>query len=170
VRRIGLEGTYRGFSSAFDSFHERILVAIANPTPLATAEQKGELLSSLTRDLIALHKRFYGRGATRAKALFAHANLLLVEMEDVFLTMEHTMVERGQREIVREARRTFQSVMRDEFIGTVESLTGRQVENYESITFTAPDRIIEIFYLDPKTEDAGPPAPVLYETDGKPIE
>jgi uncharacterized protein YbcI len=144
------------------------LTEALTPTPVSTGEQKGELLSSLTRDLIALHKRFYGRGATRAKALFAHPNLLLVEMEDVFLTMEHTMVERGQREIVREARQTFQSVMRDEFIGTVESLTGRQVENYESVTFTAPDRIIEIFYLDPNTEDAGPPAPVLYETEGQP--
>lgn len=136
-----------------------------NPTPVTTAEQKGELLSALTRELIALHKRFYGRGATKARALFAHPNLLVVEMEDVFLTMEHTMVEKGQREFVRHARRTFQSAMRDEFIGVVESLTGRRVEGYESVTFTAPDRVLEIFYLDPRTEDAGPPAPVLYETD-----
>jgi len=144
------------------------LVEAANPTPVSTAEQKGELLSRVTRELIGLHKRFYGRGATRAKALFAHPNLLLVEMEDVFLTMEHTMVEKGQREFVRHARRTFQSAMRDEFIGAVEAQTGRLVESYESIAFTAPDRVLEIFYLDPGTEDAGPPAPVLYETDSEP--
>ena len=140
---------------------------VSDPTPVTTAEQKRGLLSALTRELIGLHKRFYGRGATKAKALFAHPNLLLIEMEDVFITMEHTMVEKGQREFVREARRTFQSAMRDEFIGLVESLTGRQVEGYESVTFTAPDRVLEIFYLDPSTEDAGPPAPVLYEADGK---
>jgi uncharacterized protein YbcI len=143
-------------------------MAGGNPAPLSTAEQKGELLSSLTRDLIALHKRFFGRGATRARALFAHPNLLLIEMEDVFLTVEHTMVEKGQRDFVREARRTFQSAMRDEFTGVVESLTGRHVEGYESVTFTAPDRVLEIFYLDPATEDAGPSAPVLYETEGEP--
>ena len=141
---------------------------VSDPTPVTTAEQKRDLLSTLTRELIGLHKRFYGRGATKAKALFAHPNLLLVEMEDVFITVEHTMVEKGRREFVQEARRTFQSAMRDEFIGTVEELTGRRVAGYESVTFMAPDRVLEIFYLDPATEDAGPSAPVLYEADNKP--
>ena len=109
--------------------------------------ERGELFSALTRELIALHKRFYGRGATRARAMFAHPGLLLVEMEDIFLTVEHTMVERGQVEIVREARQTFHGALRDEFIETVERLTGRPVKNYESVTFTAPDRVLEIFYL-----------------------
>jgi uncharacterized protein YbcI len=136
----------------------------AERTP--SVQEKGELLASLTRELIGLHKRYYGRGATKAKAIFAHDNLLLVEMEDVFLTMEHTMVARGQREIVQQARRTFQSAMRDEFIGAVERLSDRRVENYEGVTFTAPDRILEIFYLEPvETEDGSEP-PVLYEEDG----
>ena len=128
-------------------------------------QEKGELLASLTRELIGLHKRYYGRGATKAKALFAHDNLLLVEMEDVFLTMENTMVARGQLEIVQQARRTFQSAMRDEFIGAVERLSGRRVENYEGVTFTAPDRILEIFYLEPVATEDGSEPPVLYETD-----
>ena len=141
---------------------------VSDPTPVTTAEQKRDLLSALTRELIGLHKRFYGRGATKAKALFAHPNLLLVEMENVFITMEHTMVEKGRRDFVKEARRTFQSAMRDEFISTVEELTGRGVQGYESVTFMVPERVLEIFYLDPAPEDAGPPAPVLYEADGKP--
>ncbi|MGA8218561.1 MAG: Na-translocating system protein MpsC family protein [Solirubrobacterales bacterium] len=134
--------------------------------PTSPVQEKGELLASLTRELIGLHKRHYGRGATKAKALFAHDNLLLVEMEDVFLTMEHTLVAKGQREIVREARRTFQAAMSDEFIGAVESLTGRRVENYQSVTFTAPDRILEIFYLQPVPGADGSAPPVLYEADG----
>lgn len=129
-------------------------------------QEKGELLASLTRELIGLHKRYYGRGATKAKALFAHDNLLLVEMEDVFLTMEHTLVAKGQREIVRQARRTFQSAMRDEFIGAVERLSGRCVESYEGVTFTGPDRILEIFYMDPVGTEDGSEPPVLYETAG----
>jgi uncharacterized protein YbcI len=141
---------------------------VSDPTPVSTAEQKRDLLSALTRELIGLHKRFYGRGATKAKALFAHPNLLLVELEDVFLTVEHTMLEKGRRDFVREARRTFQSAMRDEFIETVEALVGRRVEGYETVTLTAPDRVLEIFYLDPGTEDAGPPVPVLYEKEGDP--
>jgi uncharacterized protein YbcI len=142
-------------------------MAAAEPKAAGSVDRKGQLLADLTRELIGLHKRFYGRGATKARALFAHENLLLIEMEDVFLTMEHTMVEKGQRELVREARRTFQSALRDEFIGTVESLTGRRVESYESVTFTAPDRVLEVFYLDPEPGRTETEPPVLYETDGR---
>jgi uncharacterized protein YbcI len=141
-------------------------MGVRDPAPASTAEQKKDLMSALTRELIGLHKRFYGRGATKARALFAHPNLLLIEMEDVFLTVEHTMLEKGQREFVRDARRTFQSALRDEFIAAVEKVTGRGVEGYENVTFTAPDRVLEIFYLDPATEEAGPERPVLYETEG----
>src|SRR3954449_1627381 len=108
--------------------------------PTSSVQEKGELLAALTRELIGLHKRHYGRGATKAKALFAHDNLLLVEMEDVFLTMEHTLVAKGQREVVRQARRTFQSAMREEFIGAVERLSGRRVENYQHATWPGVDR------------------------------
>jgi uncharacterized protein YbcI len=101
--------------------------------------------------------------------MFPHPDLLLVEMEDVFLTLERTMVERGQRDIVRQARQTFQSALRNEFIETVENLTGRQVENYESVTFTAPDRILEIFYLEPLAESAASAAPacVAWPAEGR---
>jgi uncharacterized protein YbcI len=121
--------------------------------------RRGELFTSLTRELIRLHKDYYGRGATKARAVFAHRNLLLVEMEDLFLTMENTMVERGEGETVREARRSFQKLMRDEFVSVVEGLTGRQVANYESVVFTDPGRVLEIFYLVPESPDGPPPAP-----------
>lgn len=120
---------------------------------------RGELFTSLTRELIRLHKDFYGRGATKARAIFPHRNLLLVEMEDLFLTMESTMVAKGHPEIVQEARHTFRSAMRDEFVSVVEGLTGRQVENYESVIFTDPGRLLEIFYLVPISPDGPPPAP-----------
>jgi uncharacterized protein YbcI len=123
---------------------------------------RGELFTALTRELIRLHKENYGRGATRARAMFPQPNLLLVEMEDLFLTMEHTLVEKGHHEIVREARHRFQAAMREEFIGVVESLTGREVENYESVTFTDPGRVLEIFYLVPESPDGPPPAPPAY--------
>jgi uncharacterized protein YbcI len=133
--------------------------------------ERGDLFSALTRELIALHKRFYGRGATRARAMFAHPQLLLVEMEDIFLTVEHTMVERGQLEIVRQARQTFHGALRDEFIEAVERLTGRPVENYESVTFTAPDRVLEIFYLgtaEEETPSESAPSMDGASADGRP--
>ena len=118
--------------------------------------RRGELFISLTRELIRLHKDFYGRGATKARAMFPHRNLLLVEMEDLFLRMEHSMVE---RDIVREVRLSFKNVMRDEFVSVVEGLTGRKVATYESVTFPEPGRVHEIFYLVPESPDGPPPAP-----------
>ena len=111
-----------------------------------------EILRAVCRGLIGLHKRFYGRGATSGRAFFAHEDLLLVELRDVFTTVERTLIERGQRDTVRNTRQTFQSAMREEFIGCVESVTGRKVESYESTTFTAPDRLLEIFYLEPASD------------------
>jgi uncharacterized protein YbcI len=127
--------------------------------------QRGELYSALTRELIALHKHYYGRGATRARAVFAHRNLLLVEMEDLFLPLEQTMVEKGQDEVVHFVRRTFKGAMRQEFIEKVEELTGRKVENYESVTFTEPDRVLEIFYLEAEgSRGRREPAPMVDES------
>ena len=140
----------------------------AEPSPQRPIENRGELLAALTRDLIAIHKRHYGRGATRSRAIFAHRNLLLVEMEDSFLTLEHTMVEKGQTDLVRNARATFQQVMRDEFIATVEGLTGRTVESYESVIFLGPNRILEIFYFVPDGGSAMSPGSLTIETgDGQ---
>jgi uncharacterized protein YbcI len=121
----------------------------AQPKREYLIENRGQLLSALTRELIALHKRYYGRGATKSRAIFAHRNLLLVELEDGFLTVEQTMLERGADDLVREARSTFQGIMRDEFVSTVEKLTGRTVESYESVPFLGPNRIVELFYLEP---------------------
>jgi uncharacterized protein YbcI len=133
-----------------DDTPDRVALEEARPT-----SPRGEILAAVTRDLIGLHKKFYGRGATRGRAFFPHEDLLLVELRDVFTTVERTLIERGQRDAVRNTRLTFQSAMRNEFINCVESATGRKVETYESTTFTAPDRVLEIFYLEPAA-DRGP--------------
>ncbi len=104
--------------------------------------------------MIRLHKRYFGRGATKGKSFFVHDDLLIVELADVFTTAERTLVEKGQRDTVRSTRQTFQSAMRGEFIDCVESILGRRIECYESVVFTAPDKLLEIFYLEPDSERA----------------
>jgi len=60
--------------------------------------------------------------------------------------------------------------MRDEFIDCVEELTGRRVENYESVVFVHPQMALEIFMLESPederervvrqaAEDGGDPRP-----------
>ena len=100
--------------------------------------------------MVGLHRRFYGRGATRAKTFWVHDNMLLVEMDDIFITVEHTLISKGQEDAVRATRQTFHSAMRDEFQGTIEDITGRKVINYESVMFTHPPSVLEIFVLEPE--------------------
>jgi hypothetical protein len=81
-----------------------------------------------------------------------------------------SLVDRGQADMVRATRKTFQSAMRDEFIQCIEGLTGRRVENYESVVFVHPQMALEIFMLESPddasariereaAEDAGQPRP-----------
>jgi len=99
--------------------------------------------------MVGLHRRFYGRGATKAKSFWVHDDMLLVELHDIFITVEHTLLSKGQEDAVRATRQTFQSAMRDEFQGTIEEITGRKVLNYDTVMFTHPPSLVEIFVLEP---------------------
>ena len=112
----------------------------------------GEDLAEVSRRMVGLHRRFYGRGATKAKSFWVHDDMLLVEMHDIFITVEHTLLSRGQEDAVRATRQTFQTAMRDEFQGTVEEVTGRKVVNYDSVMFTHPPCVLEIFVLEPQSD------------------
>jgi uncharacterized protein YbcI len=126
----------------------------AQPSSEVTPDRSsGEpALLAVTRGIIRLHKRYFGRGATTGRAFFVHDNLLVIELLEVFTTVERTLVERGQRDAVRHTRQTFKASMWTEFIECIESATGRRVECYESVTFTAPDKLLEIFYLEPAAD------------------
>lgn len=58
--------------------------------------------------MVGLHRRYYGRGATRARTYQVHADLLLVELRDVYLTVERTLLERGLQDAVHHTRLIFQ--------------------------------------------------------------
>lgn len=100
--------------------------------------------------MVGLHRRFYGRGATKAKTFWVHDDLLLVEMVDIFITVEETLLAKGQEDAVRATRQTFQSAMRDEFQATIEEVTGRKVLNYDNVMFTHPPSVLEIFVMEPE--------------------
>jgi len=110
----------------------------------------GEQLAEVSRRMVGLYRRFYGRGATRAKAFWVHDDMLLVEMHDIFVTVEQTLLARSQEAAVRATRQTFQSAMRDEFQETIEDITGRKVLNYDNVMFTHPPSVLEIFVLEPE--------------------
>jgi uncharacterized protein YbcI len=109
----------------------------------------GAQLAAISNALVGLHRRYYGRGATKARAYQVHDELLIVELRDAYLTVERTLIERGQLNAVRQTRLTFQQAMFAEFLEAVEQVTGRQVCSYVSESITSPEAILEVFYLEP---------------------
>ncbi len=63
------------------------------------------------------------------------------------------MIRGGQQDAVRDYRLRFQSVIAPELIRQVEDVLERRVLSYHSQVLFDPDRLIEIFVLDP---DEGP--------------
>lgn len=54
-------------------------------------------------------------------------DLLVCVMEDVFTTVERTLIGVGEAEQVRATRQAFQDAMQQEFRSEVERVTGRRV-------------------------------------------
>lgn len=109
----------------------------------------GSQLTALSNAIVGLHRRYYGRGATKARTHHVHDDLVLVELSDAYLTVERTLLARGQEDTVRHTRMTFQQAMANEFIVAVEEIIGRKVQSYVSQTFVNPEILLEIFYLEP---------------------
>jgi uncharacterized protein YbcI len=89
---------------------------------------------------------------TKARTYQVHSELVLVELRDVYLTVERTLLQRGQQNTVRQTRLTFQQAMYREFIGAIEGIVGRQVKSYESVVIACPEVVIELFYLESPQE------------------
>ena|GEM_PF-6508984 len=111
-----------------------------------------EQLAELARAMTGLHRRYYGRGATKARSYQVHSRLVLVELRDVYLTVERTLIQRGQQNTVRQTRMTFQQAMYREFVAAVEQITERRVTAFVSETITCPEAVLEIFYLESLVE------------------
>jgi uncharacterized protein YbcI len=108
------------------------------------------LLQDVSNAMVALHKEQFGRGPTKAQSHLAGADALLCVMEDALLPAERTMVEMGEQQRVRESRMFLQVATADQFIATVEAITGRTVRAFASAT--DPDRgvVMENFVFEPQ--------------------
>ncbi len=110
--------------------------------------QPGAQLADVSTALVQLYRRFYGRGPTRAKTV-AGNDVLTTVLADIFTTVEATLVERGQRDLVVSVRTTFQRAMRHEFVAAVEAVTGRTVLAFSSGVDVDRSIATETFVLEP---------------------
>jgi uncharacterized protein YbcI len=118
--------------------------------PLAGIEQEEglSLPARVSHAVVRAIKDLYGRGPTHAKTYLCDEYVFCV-MSGGLSRDEETMIRGGEEEAVREYRLKFQAVIAPELMRRVEDVVGRKVINYHSQVLFDPDRMIEIFMLDP---------------------
>jgi uncharacterized protein YbcI len=98
----------------------------------------GDRLAAVSNAVGAVLSECYGRGPTKAKS-YAFDNYVLCVLEDLLTTVERTLVERGEEDLVRSVRLTFQETVSDRFKEAVGEAMGRKVVAYHSqVTFHPP--------------------------------
>jgi uncharacterized protein YbcI len=98
---------------------------------MAVSILTGEQLAAITREMVRIKSRHYGRGATEGKT-YQCDELVVCVLKGGLITAERDLLEHGDAALVRELRGRFQQNHRDAFEGAVERITGRRVLTYES--------------------------------------
>jgi uncharacterized protein YbcI len=123
---------------------------MADPRTDARQQQPGGwLLQDVSNAMVALHKEQFGRGPTKVHSHFAGADALLCVMDDALLPAERTMVDMGEQQRVRESRMFLQVATAEQFIATVETITGRTVRAFASATDPDDGVVMENFIFEP---------------------
>lgn len=116
-------------------------------------EISGDVLGAISREMVRLKAEHYGKGATEAKTYVCDDWLFCV-LKGGMTTVERTLLDHGEEELVRQVRLRFQDNMDESFKGVVAELTGRPVLTYQSQVLFNPDFVVEIFLLGPPTDGA----------------
>jgi uncharacterized protein YbcI len=121
---------------------------VDSPSQMEEAARRGEDLAEVTNAIVRLFSDYYGRGPTRAKSYLLDDRYLVTVLRDTLTTVERTLAETGELDLVRRVRLTFQEAMADSFKGAVESVLGRKVAAYHSQILVEPDIGFEFFVLE----------------------
>jgi uncharacterized protein YbcI len=103
----------------------------------------GVELAEVTKGMVSLHRRFYGKGPTKAKTYLVDDTVICV-LEGGFTTVERTLIAEHDVEAVLQVRRSFQAAMETYF-----TALGRKVIAYMSQIHADPDLAVELFVLEP---------------------
>lgn len=118
---------------------------------LAVSESRpglGVELAEVTNGIVSLHRRFYGKGPTKAKTYAVNDTVICV-LEGGFTTVERTLIDEHDVDAVLQVRRSFQRAMEGMFTEVVENALGRKVIAYMSQIHADPDLAVELFVLEP---------------------
>src|SRR4051794_6875276 len=108
---------------------------------------RGQLAAAISNAIVGIHSKHYGKGPTKAKTYLIDDTVVCV-MQDVFTTVERTLIDASRGDLVREVRTTFQYELRDEFVTAISEITGRRTRAFMSQIDCNADMAIEFFLLE----------------------
>lgn len=111
---------------------------------LPDSPARGALVSQLSREIVQLHARLYGRGPTKARS-YLHGDYAVCVLEEVFTTAERTLIVAGSGDHVSDTRKKFQDAVKQEFIEVVERITERTVRVFLSQVDVEANLALEFF-------------------------
>ncbi len=114
---------------------------------MTSTGSRGQLAAAISNAIVGIHSKHYGKGPTKAKTYLIDDTVVCV-MQDVFTTVERTLIQAGKSDLVRDVRTTFQYSMRNEFVEAVRSITGRGARSFMSQIDCDADMAVEFFLLE----------------------
>jgi uncharacterized protein YbcI len=119
-----------------------------------SVERGQSLLARISTEVVRTFKEYYGKGPTSAKS-YMFDDMLFVVMRGGLNAAEKFLLEKGEDDVVRQYRQTFENRMDEVLTAKIEELTGRNVIAFNSQILFDPDMSIEMFVFDDRgTEDS----------------
>jgi uncharacterized protein YbcI len=106
----------------------------------------GGARAAISNAVVRLMNDLYGKGAARTRTFIAEEHVFCA-LEGVLTTVERTLVEAGEKDLVRELRVRFGETVRPVVAAEVQRLLGREVIAMESQLVFDPDTLFLIFAL-----------------------
>jgi len=117
-------------------------------TPLRRRDGQGFLARDISREIVALHKRHFGRGPTRIKTSFID-DCVLVLMEGGRTPQEELLARCDRFELVAQSRSVILGAVRAEYAAAIERLVGRTVIGIMADCQAEPDLECQVYVLQP---------------------
>jgi uncharacterized protein YbcI len=114
--------------------------------PGSSSGQGGAARAAVSNAVVRLMNDLYGKGAARTRTFMAD-EYVFCALEGVLTTVERTLVDAGETDLVRKLRVRFGEMVRPVVAAEVARLLGRQVLAMQSQLVFDPDTLFLIFVL-----------------------
>ena len=125
---------------------------VASDNARSRGSSHGAVLLAISNAMVRLHKEYFGKGPTKARAYY-EGDVVTCVLSDVYTRAELTLLAGGREATVLRQRWELQEVVRDEFVSAVERITGRTVIGFFSGNQADPDMSVVVFVLAPMDGD-----------------